>query len=197
MTRASGFTALAVTAFLWVAPAFAGEFIVDMVCNGCPGDTGQFAVTITNNDGFDLTKVTFDLTTANVLSQPGNPALIFDSHISHIDPLGGTATPFGTQGESTFGFTFTGFNTGESFSFVWDSDLEGLATDAVLSDAIGTVVTLDTPAGSVFGSLTGTAEELGVTIQSPTSAAPEPATLTLLGVGAVVLGALGRWRLRK
>ena len=196
MTRASGFTALAVTAFLWVAPAFAGEFIVDMVCNGCPGDTGQFAVTITNNDGFDLTKVTFDLTTATMAGHPGE-TLIFDQLLSQATPPGGTATFFGAQGDQTFGFTFTGFNTGESFSFVWDSDLEGLATDAVLSDAIGTVVTLDTPAGSVFGSLTGTAEELGVTIQSPTSAAPEPATLTLLGVGAVVLGALGRWRLRK
>ncbi len=160
---------------LLAAPAMAGIFTIT---NPGPADSFSFDVTILNDDGFDLTKVTFDLSTTTSFAS-GSPPLVFGGSGSTSGPPGGTATPFGASGASTFGFEFAGFNTGESFSFSWDPDI---ATDsgygAVVEEAIGMGVTLVTTGGTVSGfmeyvggpedgSLTATINSRGAMAGSP------------------------------
>ena len=120
----------------------------------------------------------------SVSSLAGGVPLVFGGAFGLSGPPGGTAVGFGVQNDLTFGFNFTGFNTGESFSFGWDPDI---ATNpgygAILSEADGTLVTLVTTGGTVSGTMHINANGgLSATINSPT-AVPEPATLALLGLG--------------
>jgi len=90
-----------------------GEYHVSI-----PGPTGSTTLitTIVNNDTYALTKVTFDLS----LTLPyGAPPLQFRANVSQNNGTITTAVPFGANGDSTFGFDFTGFTTGKTFIFTW------------------------------------------------------------------------------
>ena len=85
-----------------------------------PGPTTNTTLTVTvvNNDTYALTKITFDLSTTFSFA-PGNPPLQFRSNVSQNNGTITTAVPFGANGDSTFGFDFTGFTIGKTFVFTW------------------------------------------------------------------------------
>ena len=155
-------------------------------------------VNIANNDGFDLLRVTFGL--AGTTSTVGGQSLVIGGHFSESGPPAGTFSYFQNTasggGFLNFGYTFTGFNTGESFSFAWDPDI---ATDpsygAAVSELDGMTVLLETSGGNVNGvmRIDQRAGNVSATIASPV---PEPASLMMMGGG--LLGLLGRrlWKRR-
>ncbi|MCC6610766.1 MAG: PEP-CTERM sorting domain-containing protein [Burkholderiales bacterium] len=162
-----------------------------------PLSSTDISLRIDNDDGFDLLKVTFDLSTTKSFAS-GNPPLTFGGIVSTTPPAGGTATVFGTLQSTSFGFDFTSFNNGEWFSFSWDPDI---ATDssygAVVSEMAGMGIELVTSGGTVSGTLRVDSDRLGLvaTIDSPTGV-PEPGTVGLLGIGAALLGLARRRRIR-
>ena len=123
----------------------------------------------------------------NYLARLANLTIVFGGAFNLSNPPGGTATGFGVQNDLLFGFNFTGFNTGESFGFSWDPDI---ATDlnygAMLSEAVGTVVTLVTSGGTVSGTMQLDRQgNLFALIDSPT---PEPAYIALISLALLGLG---------
>ena len=148
---------------------FAGTFTINTPGNGFDIDTF-----VSNDDGTDLVKILFDLT--------GATADVFDGLVGGVtDPAGGTSTLF-TDGSSKFGFTFTGFNTGEDFSFGWDPDKTGdPGFGATAEDLIGTQITVYTSLGQATGTWVSDGQRgVTATIDSPV---PEPASMLLLGAG--------------
>ena len=114
-------------------------------------------------------------------------------------PAGGTATLFTVPVlgvDAKFGFNFTSFDVGDSFSFGWDPDT---VTDpdfgAVIGDLAGTVVSLFATEGKYCGQMVidPTGNHL-VTDLSCFTPAPLPGSLLLLGSG--LLGLVG-FRCRK
>jgi hypothetical protein len=172
---------------LVAGPAMSGTFTVS---SPNPLDSFSIILDIFNNDGFDLLKVTFDTSGTTAIGGGGGP-LVFGGFVgTPTDPAGGTSAGFGVLGGTSFGFDFTGFNTGEAFSFGWDPDT---ASDsgygAVIAELAGTLVTLDTSGGTVLGVLGIVGQELIVVIASP---APEPGSLALVALGILALAALRR-----
>ena len=166
---------------LAASTATAGTFTI--INPGLP-DTFNFDVRVENNDGFDLLKITFDL--SGTTSLAGGVPLVFDGVFGVTPPPGGTAVGFGVSGGSTFGFDFTGFNDAEAFAFSWDPDIASDSSyGAILSEADGTIVTLVTSGGTVGGVMRMTARGLVAVIDSPI---PEPATLALAGLALLGLG---------
>jgi len=161
-------------------------------------NSSSIVLDIANNDGFDLLKVTFDLSTTTS-NAPGNPPLTFGGAFGLSGPPSGTATVFGVLNSTEFGFDFTDFNDGESFSFSWDPDI---ATDvdygAVVGEMEGMGITLVTSGGTVSGALgLGVIENQTVLIaiiESP-AAVPEPGAIALLGIGLAGLGFARRRKL--
>ena len=106
-----------------------------------PLNSTAIGTSILNNDGFDLLRVTFDLSMTKSLA-PGNPQLVIDNlgTIAVTPPAGGTATYFQSVplggGFSTFGFNFTSFNNGDSFSFTWDPDIASDASYVVQKNTV-------------------------------------------------------------
>ena len=167
---------------LAASSATAGTFTI---INPGPASTFNFSVDVLNNDGFDLLKITFDL--SGTTSLAGGVPLVFDSAFGVTPPAGGTAVGFGVSGGATCGFDFTGFNAGDSVGFSWDPDIAGDPSyGAVLSEAVGTKVTLVTSGGTVSGVMSLNARgDLVAVIDSPL---PEPATLALAGLALLGLG---------
>lgn len=173
---------------LAASAASAGTFTI---FNAGPAGTFNFNVDVRNDDGFDLSKITFDL--SGTVALVGGGPLVFDSAFGITPPPGGTATVFGVSGGTTFGFDFTGFNTSETFAFSWDPDIAGdPGYGAVLSEADGTIVTLVTSGGTVSGTMHLNARgDLVAVIDSPV---PAPGTLALAGLALVGLGLARRAR---
>lgn len=173
---------------LAASTATAGTFTI---FNAGPAGTFDFTVDVRNDDGFDLSKITFDL--SGTTSLAGGVPLVFGGAFGITPPPGGTAVGFGAIGGSTFGFDFTGFNTSETFAFSWDPDIAGdPGYGAVLSEADGTIVTLVTSGGTVSGTMHLNARgDLVAVIDSPV---PAPGTLALAGLALVGLGLARRAR---
>ncbi len=167
------------------ATATAGVFSITAAG---PLTSSDINLSILNNDGFDLLKVTFDLSTT---SKP----LVFGGSFNLSGPAGGAATGFGVQNDSLWGFEFTGFNSGESFSFSWDPDIASNDSyGATVGEQDGMGITLETSGGTVSGKLViVNNDHLEAIIASPVS---EPETTALIAVGLGFAGLVGRRRKR-
>lgn len=114
-----------------------------------PGDDGFNIETFANNDSpYTIQSLTFDFSAT--LTGDGGQLIIDGSPLSISGPAGGSATFFGSG--SIFGFTFTGFDPGEIFSFKWDPDstFSG-AYGATSLDFLGGIVTALTSGGVLSG----------------------------------------------
>ncbi|MFN0106266.1 MAG: PEP-CTERM sorting domain-containing protein [Bryobacteraceae bacterium] len=153
-----------------------------------PLTSTSITTSILNDDGFDLLSVTFGM--AGTTAIPGGQLVIDNAgHFGESGPPGGTfayfqANPVG-GGFSTFGYTFTGFNNLESFSFSWDPDRPADASyGAIVSETAGMTVTLLTSGGTVSGTMQIVGQNVVAVINSPI---PEPTSMLLMGLGLIGL----------
>jgi hypothetical protein len=170
-------------------PASAGFFTVT---SPGPLDGFEIRIQIDNADGFDLLRATFDLSGTEAAA-PGMQTLTIEPPpFNVVDPPGGTATFFQIS-DTVFGFDFTGFNDGETFSFDWDPDIAGdIDYSATVVEQVGMLITLDVAGATVGGTLQIDSDGFGL-IAVIASPVPEPASLVLLGAALAGL-ALARRR---
>ena len=174
---------LAATAVILAAGTFT-------VTTAGPLNSTSITTTIQNDDGFDLLRVTFGL--AGTTAIPGGQLVIDNGgHFGEVGPPGGTFAYFQANanggGFSTFGYDFTGFNTGKAFFFSWDPDRPADASyGAIVSETAGMTVTLLTTGGTVSGTMRIVGADVVAVIDSPVPV-PEPTTFLLVAAGLAAL----------
>lgn len=163
-------------------PASAGVFTITS-----PGPLDALFPTtlrIDNADGFDLLRATFDLSGTEAAAPGTQPLIIEPPPFNVVAPPGGTATFF-QDTDTVFGFVFTGFNNGETFSFDWDPDIAGnVDYGAQVIEQVGMLITLDTAGGTVSGTLQvdpAQANLIAIIESPPVAGVPDPGSLALLG----------------
>ena len=147
---------------------------------------------ISNGGPGTIPRIEYDLTDTKSLAA-GNPPLTIQSPIA--SQSGVTASPFYSNLAAPpdeyygFGFDFTGFTSGNTFTFNWDPDI---ASDrgfgGIMGELSGSKVTLFTDGGTIAGVLLPDERQFRLEMQ----AVPVPGTLLLFGPGLAFLAALKR-----
>lgn len=167
------------------------------------GPLNSFSINTATFDGAsgNIETLTFDLSgTVCGGTGCGSQPLVYgglnSSSFAYDPGANGTSAVFGTSGSTTFGFTFTGFNPLDIFTFSWDPDT---ATDgnygATVSDLVGTFITADVRIGSTLVQYSGT---MGVVLNDVaanlTAPIPEPEIYAMLVAGLGFMGFVARRR---
>lgn len=177
-----------VAALALVSAASVSATTVFTPLNGSVIDT-----TIANDSG-TISSVMFDFT--NTITSDGSHVVfggLVDPPLPFFTPGGGSYSLVGAEGDTTFGFNFSGFGSGKSFSFRWDPDsaINGIY-GALPKDLVGTKVSAVVAGGPDLRGVMSldTAGNVGVTL----AAVPEPETYALMLAGLGVLGMVSRRR---
>lgn len=153
-------------------------------------DSFDIVLRIVNRDTFDLLSVRFDLGDTQAL---GGGSLLFGGLVGTPLLVGVDSAALVTPADPTrFGFTFTGFNTGDDFGFKWDPDIAtNVNYGAVVGELEGTRVLFETTGGNVDGVLHVQNGILQAAVPSPI---PEPEIYAMLAAGLGLMGFVARRR---
>lgn len=165
------------------------------VINPGPADRVSFDATVNNNSGGTISSISIDLS-GTIAAQPGGGGSLAFGGASNISvPAGGTASVFGAQGDTVFGFNYTGFNDGLSHSFNWDPDtVANSSYGAIVAEYVGALVTATV--GGVNWSGTFVFDQGNnyaiATLTDGTTVVPVPGALVLMLSGLAGFGAVAR-----
>lgn len=180
-------------ASLAVASWGAGATGSILLANPGPLTSFNFDTVSFNGTSGDIVKLTIDLT--NTLC--GSEACVFGG-LNSMDVSGlggGTASLFGSAGDSVFGFTFTGYNPYETFRFSWDPDTASNSSyGAVVGQFVGAKATADVSFGGSIVKYGDTVAAVGPDVAANLAPVPvpEPSTYALMLAGLAGVGAIAR-----
>ena len=151
--------------------------------------------TITNDSG-TMSMIRFDL--SNTVTMDGSQAVFGGLYgaAGFTPPGGSTYALVGGAGATVFGFDFTSFNAGQSFTFGWDPDsADNSSYGALPQDLVGTIITAVIDGGP---NLRGVwALDGAGNLDTVLTPVPETETYALMLAGlAIVAGVARRRRLR-
>ena len=149
--------------------------------------------TITNDSG-TMSMIRFDL--GNTVTMDGSQAVFGGLYgAAGFTPAGGsTYALVGGAGATVFGFDFTSFNAGQSFSFGWDPDSAiNPNYGALPKDLVGTVVTASFDGGPAMRGVL--ALDASGNLGTVLLAVPEPETYALMLAGLAIVAGVARRRL--
>ena len=154
---------------------------------------GSLINTTIANDGGSMSTIRFDL--SDTVTMDGSQAVFGGLYGGESFTPVGTSTYalVGAAGATVFGFNFTSFNAGQSFSFGWDPDSADNADyGAVPKDLVGTIVTAMFDSGPAMRGVLvlDDAGNLGTTL----TPVPEPETYALMLAGLAVVAGVARRR---
>ena len=178
----------AVAALALLGAAAASATSVSTPLNG-----SLIGTTITNDSGA-MSMIRFDL--SNTVTMDGSQAVFGGLYgAAGFTPAGGsTYALVGGAGATVFGFDFTSFNAGQSFTFGWDPDSANNPNFGALpKDLVGTVITAVIVGGPNLRGvwMLDNAGNLD-TVLTPV---PEPETYALMLVGLAAVAGVARRRL--
>ena len=165
------------------------------VINPGPADSFSFDATVNNNSGGTISSISIDLS-GTIAARPGGGGSLAFGGASNISvPAGGTASVFGTLGDTVFGFNYTGFNDGLAHSFNWDPDtVANSSYGAIVAEYVGALVTATV--GGVNWSGTFVFDQGNnyaiATLTDGTTVVPVPGALVLMLSGLAGFGAVAR-----
>lgn len=151
------------------------------------------STTITNDSG-TMSQIRFDL--SDTVSMDGSQVVFGGlTGVPGFAPVGSsTYSLVGAEGASVFGFDFTSFEAGQSFTFGWDPDsADNPNYGASPGDLVGTVVTAFVDGSPNLRGVMALddAGNLGTTL----APVPEPQTYALMLAGLAVVAGVARRRL--
>lgn len=169
-----------VSTLVLTATANAGGITVSNPASGFAISTSVF------NDYGLVSSMTFDF--SNTHTTDGSYTVIDGT--PSFSAAFGSATFIPTS-PAIFGFNFTGFGAGNTFSFTWDPDSanDGSYGATGNPDFVGAVVTAVTDSGVLKGTIAYDGRDLVFANLAPV---PEPETYAMLLAGLGILGATAR-----